>query len=550
MKYTIFVLMFVFISSYFHICAKSPKNIDLDSILTIVNQTIKEKDKYVKEKEKRISDLNKFFEMKDITLEQIYEINTKLYSEYKSFIPDSAIGYQQRNIGIAQKLNNRIWVNNSKTDLAQSYAIVGMYTDAEKLLNSIEPDSSGYHQYKYYESYKQLAYFYSSNPTSKHNYQMYRDSLLAYPQLDKNTHNIIYSEKLIDMGKYDEARALLFPMFEEAEDGSNWSAVLAYTIGESYKGENNYKEQMRYYAISAISDIKNVIRVNASMRMLAVAAYETNDIEHAYIYAEQSMDDVIMSNSYLRTMEMIQIFSIVEKTYQQQMKHQRESLFSLVICISILSLFLIATVIYIFIQFRRLTKARSILSSANQQLHDLNQDLKSQNRKITDLNKDLYETNLLKETYISQFLNICSMYINKLEKYRSTLNKKAMDRKLDELYAMLKSKDLIENELKSLYEMFDNVFLHLYPNFVEQFNELLQENEQIELKTNELLTTELRIFALIRLGITDSSRIADFLHYSATTIYNYRTRVRNKAAIPRDEFEDRVMKIGVISLEH
>ena len=137
------------------------------------------------------------------------------------------------------------------------------------------------------------------------------------------------------------------------------------------------------------------------------------------------------------------------------------------------------------------------------------------------------------------------MYINKLEKYRQALNKKAMEKKLDELYKMLKSNDMVEKELKELYENFDQVFLHIYPNFVRELNELLVEDARFDINATEL-NTELRIFALIRLGITDSSRIANFLHYSATTIYNYRTRMRNKAAVPREDFEVFVRRIGMI----
>ena len=156
---------------------------------------------------------------------------------------------------------------------------------------------------------------------------------------------------------------------------------------------------------------------------------------------------------------------------------------------------MIVAVVYVYIQLRKLAKARRSLSDANRQLHDLNKNLQESNLKINEINKELSEANLLKETYISQFLDICSMYINKLEKYQNTLNKKAMERKLDELYKILKSKDMIDNEWKELNEMFDNMFLHLYPNFVEEFNALLQESERIELKPTELLNPELRIFA-------------------------------------------------------
>ena len=196
---------------------------------------------------------------------------------------------------------------------------------------------------------------------------------------------------------------------------------------------------------------------------------------------------------------------------------------------------------------KRLAKIRKELYQTNIKLKELNTDLQISNSRILGINLELSNANKIKETYIGHFLDLCSTYISKLERYQNTLNKKAVEKKLDELYRMLKSSEMIDNELKELFENFDNIFLHLYPNFVEEFNSLLIQEERFELKQNELLNTELRIFALIRLGITDSSKIASFLHYSANTIYNYRTRVRNKAAVPREEFESLVSQIGTIS---
>jgi len=524
------------------------KKTELDSILSILDKTIAEKAVYEKQKEQRMADLKHLLSISDITLEQSYDINTRLYNEYKSFIPDSAIGYLEKNIDIAQKIENETWVNDSKMNLALLYSVAGMYLDAERLLNSIDTKNLDHYLcVKYYDSRKQIFYYYPSNPLSEKNYTLYRDSLLALLDFDSNFTKIIYSEKLIHAGKYEESRNLLLPMYNDAEPDTHWLAVLAFSIGETYRGEHNYEMQKKYYAISAISDIKNVIKENASMRSLAIAFYETDDVERAYKYIQQSMEDAVFSNARLRTMEVSQVFPIIEKSYQHKLQKQKNRLFYMLICIGLLSLLLVVAIIYVYIQLRKLAKARHSLSEANKQLHDLNGDLQESNHKMTEINKELSEANLLKESYISQFLDTCSMYINKLEKYQNTLNKKAMERKLEELYKMLKSKDMIENELKELYEIFDNIFLHLYPNFVEEFNNLLLEEERIQLKPTELLTPELRIFALIRLGITDSSKIAGFLHYSATTIYNYRTRVRNKSAVPREEFENHVMKIGIIS---
>lgn len=524
-----------------------PDSRELDSILLTLDRTIKDKGIYSRQKEQHILDLKQLLRIKDITPEQHYDINTRLYNEYKSFIPDSAIVYTLRNLHIAESMGNAERIEETKISLAMLYAVAGMYIDAEKLLLSVDAEKlPDWLLQRYYDSFKQLYSFYPSGKAHDRYYGIYRDSLLVHLEAGSNDYKIVYAEKLTLSGKYEEARKLLLPMFDEADEESHWRAVLAYTIGDTYRGEGNYEMQKKYYAISAISDIRNAIKENASMRALAIAFYETNELERAYKYVRQSMEDAVFSNAYFRTMELAQVFPVIEKSYQHKIEGQKDRLYFLLVCIGLLSLFLAIAIIYVYIQLRKLAKVRKSLSEANRQLKDLNIDLQNNNRQMAEINRELSEANLLKETYISQFLDICSMYINKLEKYQNSLNRKAMERKLEELYGMLKSKDMIEAELKDLYEMFDNIFLHLYPDFVEEFNALLIEEERFELKQNEFLNPELRIFALIRLGITDSSRIAGFLRYSATTIYNYRTRVRNKSAVPREEFENRVMKIGLI----
>ncbi len=176
---------------------------------------------------------------------------------------------------------------------------------------------------------------------------------------------------------------------------------------------------------------------------------------------------------------------------------------------------------------------------------NLSQDLFKANAQLKSLNHELFESNHIKEEHIGFFLNLCSTYIDKLEDFRKMTHRKVSTGQFEDLFNLTKSAHFFDSELKEFYTNFDSTFLHIFPNFVEQFNLLLSENERLILKPEELLNTELRIFALIRLGITDSSKIASFLRYSINTIYNYRTRVRNKAAVPRDDFERLVRNIGI-----
>ena len=194
-------------------------------------------------------------------------------------------------------------------------------------------------------------------------------------------------------------------------------------------------------------------------------------------------------------------------------------------------------------QVKRLVKTRKELCHSNQQLEKLNADLQQMNQNLEEANLNLEEANLIKEEYIAHFFNLCSAYIDKIENYRKLLYKKASKHQFDDLTKVLKSTTVVEQELEELYKNFDTIFLNIYPHFVTHFNALLEEGEQILPKKGELLNTELRIFALIRLGITDSNKIAEFLRYSLRTVYNYRTKVRNKAKGERDAFEEKVKRI-------
>jgi cell division protein FtsB len=203
--------------------------------------------------------------------------------------------------------------------------------------------------------------------------------------------------------------------------------------------------------------------------------------------------------------------------------------------ISLLSIFLLVALFYIYRQMKKVARARKELSASNEQLKALNIELQV-------LNNDLSETVHIKEEYIGRYMDLCLNYIDKMDKYRRSLSKIAEHESLEKLYSAIKSTQFLENELKEFYADFDNTFLLLFPTFVKDFNKLL--TGELLPKAGERMNTELRIFALIRLGITDSHKIAHFLRYSVTTIFNYRTRIRNISVGDRNDLEKKVMQIG------
>ncbi|WP_367915888.1 DUF6377 domain-containing protein [Leadbetterella sp. DM7] len=529
-----------------------------DSLLTELSSAIKKKAEYDREKEGRIAKTKNMLKTPDLSLSQRYGIHHQLIEEYKTFISDSAIHYSKANLDIANALGDARRITESRLDLSSLYVIAGMYIESLELLKSIKKSQLSQElSVKYYDSYKQLYNYYSQNNPYTHQYihtsALYRDSLLTVLSPESNRYKIVLADKLHDEGKLAESKQILLECLSRMQADNHEKAIFAYTLANIYKKEGNPELQEKYYTISAICDIKNSIKENASLRALASTLYQTGQVERAYQCIRLSMEDAIFCNARIRTYEASQIFPIIDTAYKELLNSQKRNLQFYLVLVSILSVFLISAVIYVYRQMKKVARIRQELSEINQKLNELNSELKNKNLELQTVNHEisvvntrLSEANKVKETYIGNFFNLCSTYINKLERFQKTLNKKVMDRKLEDLYRTLKSRDMIDNELKELYENFDNTFLHLYPNFVEEFNSLLLREERFVLKTYELLNVELRIFALIRLGITDSARIANFLHYSANTIYTYRTRVRNKAAVPREEFEARVMSIGSV----
>ncbi|BES62615.1 DUF6377 domain-containing protein [Dysgonomonas capnocytophagoides] len=529
-----------------------------DTIYSTLYKLIEKKGIYVQQKKDKISRVKSMLAVPDISDSQRYDINHQLYDEYKTFISDSAIFYTEQNLKIARKRNDITRINESKLDLISLYIFSSMYIESKDSLKSIDKKTlPDWLLVKYYDCYKLLYSNYSQNNPYTRSYKatsdLYRDSLLNILDKKSNHYKIVYAEKLYDQQKLNESKQMLQTMLNQTKTDTHEKAVLAYALANIYMKEGNTDLQKRYYAISAICDIKNAIKENASMQALATVLYETGDIERAYDCIRSSMEDAMFSNARFRAYEASQIFPIIDLAYKEKINGKNSELRSYLILACILSFFLVLAIVYTYRQMKRVARIRKELYRTNVKLNELNDELQGTNsqlhivnKELSEANTNLSEANQIKEAYIGHFLDLCSTYINKLEKYQNTLNKKAVEKKLDELYKMLKSSDMINNELKELYENFDNIFLHLYPNFVEEFNLLLLDEEKFVLKPNELLNVELRIFALIRLGITDSSKIASFLHYSANTIYSYRTRVRNKAAVPRDDFENRVMKISSV----
>ena len=523
-----------------------------DTILDKLNDAMKNKQRYVQLKEERILNFKKI-KSSDLSKEQEYNFNKALYKEYQKFNSDSAILYVKKNLKIADELHKKDWVDLAQLQLANLYSSSGKYRESEAILKSINKKGLAKSLLpNYYFTYREFFEHYNANSNSKifiEQIGKYRDSLLAVINPNSLDYKINKIQKNIYKRNFDIAEKELLSLLKKTKDNNPQYALITYLLGSIYGLTDNPELRKKYYALSATSDIKQAIKDNASIQELALIFYKTGDVDMAYKLTQSAIEDALFCNVQFRTLLMSEVYSIINTAYLEREARRKDELKVYLLCISLLSVFLILGVIYVYKQMKKVSRIRGELYITSEKLAELNKDITETNNQLQERNAQLSESNHIKEEYIAHFFNLCSAYINKLENYRIILNKKATAKQFDEIYRMLKSTTLVDNELEELYKNFDIIFLNLYPTFVKDFNALLIKEEQIVLKQGELLNTELRIFALIRLGITDSIKIAAFLRYSLSTIYNYRTRARNKAVVSRNDFEEMVMKIGLISIK-
>ncbi len=541
-----YLLFFLFTISY------SGYSSGADSIFDKLNEAIKNKQRYVLLKEERILNFKKI-KSDDLSKEQEYNFNKTLYTEYQKFKSDSAILYIKKNLVIASELQNKDLSDLAQLQLANLYSSSGKYRESESILKSINKKTLAKSLLPtYYVVYREFFEHYNANSVSKVYIEQiikYRDSLLGVLNPAALNFKINQIQKNIFGRKRPIALKQLLILLKETKEEDPQYAMIAYLIGDIYEAENQFELSKKYFALSAISDIKTANKDNASLQRLALIFYEIGDVDMAYKLTQSAIEDALYCNVQFRTLLMSEIYSIINTAYLEREAQRKSELQLYLILISLLSGFLIMAVIYVYRQMKKVSRIRGELFITSQKLAELNKDITETNSQLQERNAQLSESNHFKEEYIAHFFSLCSSYINKLENYRVILNKKAALKQFDEIHKMLKSTTLVEKELEELYENFDVIFLNLYPTFVKDFNVLLINEEQIVLKQGELLNTELRIFALIRLGITDSVKIAAFLRYSLSTIYNYRTKARNKAAVSRNDFEEAVMKIGLLPLK-
>ena len=548
MKKNCLLCFLLFFSCYSAFAGES-----LDSLLNVLDKTIKEADTYVQIKENKLHELKKEARKTPPVSVERYHLNNDIYLEYKAYSSDSALHYLNENMLLARQLNDKERELKIQLELSYLLSSIGMYMEAADILNSIDRQTLPSSLLGYYYTCYEHVYFEAG--AAQPRYKMfasryaklshaYRDSMQVTLDPSSATYLWLRETQLREAGKYDEALEFSDRRLAESSFGTPQYALVAYQRFRLFESMGKKDEHLYYLVLSAISDVRSAIKEQSSLMVLAQELNSKGDLKRAYDYINFSWEISQFYKTRLRSWMNITPLSMINGNYQDIIKQQNRELLIYIVCVALLALLLVIALIYIYRQMKALSIAKKGLQEVNERLFSLNEELEEVNRHLRSTNLELSESNLIKEAYIARFFKLCSVYVDRLQAYRKLVNKKLQRGQVAELLKMTHlSNDIVTVEVQELYANFDSAFLHLFPNFVESLNALLLPDEQIVLKPDELLNTELRIFALIRLGIKDSSQIAELLHYSVNTIYNYRSRVKTKARVSRDDFEDLVAKI-------
>jgi len=515
-----------------------------DSLLKVLDEVVANHKQYSDKKEEKLLQLKSLLRI-TTSGEQQFVVCGQLIDEYYYYQKDSALVYVKRSIKIANQIHDNNRLISARIKLASINGSIGMYKEALEIFRDINITNYPGLKVEYYNEYAILyGYmgFYAVTDQDRRMYnqsnKLYYDSLVAIIPRDTSLYVLAKTGVYFTDNQHEKAFGLLNAAYLRCND-MHERAKLAYNIGTVYGNRKDTKRETLWLTISSINDLGSVTKEYVSLRILAYKLFQQGDIDRAYNYMSCALEDALFCNARLRTHEISLMMPIIDKAYQHQTRTKQQILTISTIVVSVLSLFLLIAIWRVYRQMKKLAMARKELAQVNDHLSDLNERLLENNDSLT-------EANVIKEEYIVKYMDQCSLYIDKMDEYRRNLQKMVNSGKMEDLLLRIKSKTFIEDEVAEFYLNFDKTFVQLFPDFIEKLNKLLIPSEQIHPKAGQILNLELRIYALIRLGINDSVKIAAFLRCSANTIYNYRTRNRNNAVVHRDSFEEQVMQIGVM----
>ena len=472
-----------------------------------------------------------------------YELEMNVAREFFPFSFDSTQVYLKHCQELAQDvLGDQDLYNEASVQLGHLYAKAGSYLEASQLLyggvDTTTFSSSLMAEYIWdlYDFSKDLAG--NSGMVEKLSIppdSSFRPRLYQLLPKDSDRWRSVLRDDFMDRGNLASADSVNRLLLATVKPEDRNFAIFAFFQSEIENLRGNQPERMAWLIRSAECDIVNAVKDYASLTMVAQNILPL-DVDRSFRYLRMAQEDAVLYNAKLRPWQISRFLMEVESAYSVRQDRQNRMGVISSILLAVLVLVLSLITYFLVVRSRKLSRMQKALADSNVQLAAANEELSVLNRQISKADK-------VKDAYIMDFLQGLSEQVALIRSQDNRFRNLLKQGKSDQLFRELAISERSEKALEDFYRKFDETFLALYPDFVEQFNALLKEDARIVPPAGRL-TTELRIFALIRLGVDDSKKIATMLDYSVSTIYNYKVSVKNAALGDRDKFEEQVKMIG------
>ena len=513
----------------------------LDSLIANYNQL-------TAEKERRVTNIKDGVRGIKLSPEQQYDLNQRLYDEYVAYKFDSAFYYIEKNVNALSASADHDRFAASAVRMAHILAVTGLFDRARRLLDKVNPDSiSDQQKIAYYTQQSELNLYRSEMAQFTNYFYDYINRAQYYRQLvmqiaPKDSYDYVFNRAtyICEAGDTEEAIRILEAYLNKTEQGTRIYSIITSTLAFFYQNKGVSEKQEYYLLLSAISDERSAIRENNSLRSLSELLMDRGNYDDAYRYLLQAISEAKFYGSRIRLMQVGRMAPQILQLYDAERTRTQQRTSLLLMVISFISIILAGIIVYTLILYRK-------KHAAGLKIIEMNKMLASHSEEIESVNTQMKEANRIKEEYIGRFLELSSQLISDSEQRLKQLNRLARERKLEELYAELKTMEPVNKGIRKFHSHFDTAFLNIYPNFISEVNNLLNPECRFDVEQDgtpvKHLSTELRVLALIRLDITDNQEIADILRSSITTIYTYRSKIKARA-INKESFEDDVRKIA------
>ena len=522
------VLSFCFLA---HSCQSVRESV-YEDCLDRLDSTLELTDEYVRAKEQRISSIENMLHSRGVTPLQQYQIYHQLYEEYFAFQFDKANEALDNQVVLAEKLGERSLKDDAMLDKALLLTNAGFFLEASlafETLDTLALDKDQmvrwyYARQKFLHDYQEYVSTSDFTVLDEDKIKYYQDRILSDTEPTSTINRQMRIFRMLNERDYEKAYEENRYFIGSLDPERHAYAVQTYWQGVICENLGLEEESVKWWVESAISDIKGAVKDNASLCSVAIKLGAPEDTERAFKYIRISLDDAVYYNAKLRKVQIASTMPWIQSAYAENKEIQNKERNSFLLFTLAAALMLAVVLLLTVSLYAKGRRSAREVRKQTEQLAEYNRSIIEAEDNLRKTNFDLIEANAAKEEYLGLFLSMCSGYLDKLKKHLT--------------------REQYESELKNFYKTFDTSFLSLYPSFVEDLNSLLKPEGRIVLKEGEQLNTELRIFALIKLGITQSSHIASLLRYSVNTIYNYRAHVKNAALEDRGNFEDMVKIIG------